>query len=115
MVLVRLHKVEEKTAGGILLPQAAQDKEQLAQQIGTLVGWGKQAKNAPELDGIELGDTVFFHRYTGAHFPVDGVDFWVMKATQILGKTTRLPDFMLKGAESTASVFGVNVPTKEAA
>jgi chaperonin GroES len=109
-ILVRLHKVEEKTSGGIILAGSTQEKEQMAQQIGTLVDWGDQAKDAPELKGITLGDTLLFHRYTGAHFPVDGVDYWIMKSSQILGKATKLPDFVIKGADSSLQHFPANNP-----
>ena len=72
--------------------------------------WGDQAKDAPELKGITLGDTLLFHRYTGAHFPVDGVDYWIMKSSQILGKATKLPDFVIKGADSSLQHFPANNP-----
>ena len=108
-VLVKPFKVEEKTAGGIVLPQVSQDKEQMAQQMGTLVEIAAGAKNAPELQGINVGDVVVFPRYQGAEFPIDGVRYWIMRASSILGKATRLPDYVLKGAESSMAVFGANV------
>jgi chaperonin GroES len=107
-VLIELLKVQEKTAGGIFIPQASQEKEQLAQQLGTVIDMGSTAKDYPEMEGIEIGDTVFFPRYRGAQFPVDGVDYWVMKAEDILGKATKLPDFVMKGADSSMQVFGAN-------
>lgn len=107
-VLVELHKVAEKTPGGILIPQSTQDKEQLAQQLGTLLDWGSTAPLYPELEGIQLGDVVLFPRYRGQHYPVDGVDYWIMKADDIFGKAERLPDFVLRGADSTREVFGAN-------
>jgi chaperonin GroES len=107
-ILICPMKVEEKTAGGIVLPAASQDKEQLAQQMGTVVAMGLLAAQAPEMDGISLGDTVLFPRYRGQDFPVDGVRYWVMRAQDVLGKATKLPDYVLKGAESSADVFGIN-------
>lgn len=109
-ILVQLLKVEEKTSGGIVLPGLTQDKEQMAQQIGTLIDWGSTAAAADELEGIKLGDVVLFHRYAGQHFPVDGVDYWIMKASQILGKCEKLPDYVLGSAQSTMSLFGANIP-----
>jgi chaperonin GroES len=109
-ILVLLMKVEEKTMGGILLPQASQDKEQMAQQMGTLVQCGEIASKAPQMQGIEVGDTVLIARYAGQHFPVDGQNYWIMRATDVLGKATKLPDYMIRGAEASHEVFGVNMP-----
>ncbi len=107
-VLVRPLKVQEKTSGGIILPEVTKAREELASQMGILVGIGPLAEHAPELDGIELGDVVFYPRYRGADFPVDGVRYWVMRVDEVLGKVTKLPDFVLNAAQSSAEVFGVN-------
>ncbi len=107
-VLIQPMKVEEKTAGGLILAMQTQDKEQLAQQMGVIVAMGSLAAQAPELEGIELGDTVLFPRYRGQDFPVDGVRYWVMRAQDVLGKVTKLPDTVFNAAESTSAVFGVN-------
>ncbi len=105
-VLVRPVKVEEKTSGGIVLPSMSQDKEQMAQQMGYLVGIGAAAVGRSELDGIALGDLVLFPRYPGQEFPVAGERYWIMRVDAILGKATRLPDYVIRGAESSLSVFG---------
>ncbi len=107
-ILVSPMKVEEKTSGGIVLPSASQEKEQLAQQLGVVIAMGSLAQAAPEMEGIELGDTVLFPRYRGQDFPVNGTRYWVMRAQDVLGKVTKLPDYVLLGAESTATVFGIN-------
>jgi chaperonin GroES len=104
-VLVRPFKIEEKTVGGIILPQKSQEKEQMAQQMGTLVEIGEYAKSAPELHGIKVGDTVLFPRYQGQEFPIDGVRYWILRVDSILGKVTKLPDYVLRGAESSTDVF----------
>jgi chaperonin GroES len=106
--LVVLLKVEEKTAGGIIIPQATQDKEQVAQQIGYIVDAGEEAWTAKEMRGVKPGDAVLFPRYSGSHFPINGDNYWIMQAKSVLGKATKLPDFVLRGADSTAEVFGVN-------
>ena len=107
-VLVKPLKVQEKTSGGIILPEVTKAREELASQMGVLVGWGDLAVGRPELDYIELGDVIFFPRYRGADFPVDGVRYWVMRVDEVLGKVTKLPDFVLNAAQSSAEVFGVN-------
>ena len=110
LVLVRLRKVEEKTAGGIVLPDSITEKHQLAETTGEVIAMGQNAAAHPRMHGIRLGDTVLFPRYSGQNFPVDGVSYWIMDPKQILGKATKLPDYLLKGAESTKEVFGVNTP-----
>ncbi len=105
-VLVKPWKVEEKTAGGIILAESTKEKEQMAQQIGQLVAIGPGAEKAKELIGISLGDAVVFPRYPGAEFFFDGERYWVMRVDSILGKLTKLPDYLLRGAESSLSVFG---------
>jgi chaperonin GroES len=109
-VLIKLMEVKATTAGGIIIPEASQEKEQLAQQLGTVLAMGSTAKDYPEMEGIEIGDIVFFPRYRGADFPVEGVRYWVMKAEDILGKAAKIPDFVLRSAESSVSVFGANSP-----
>jgi chaperonin GroES len=114
-VLVRLHKVEEKSSGGIMLVSSTQDKNQLAQQIGVLVDAGDEAMKSPNLKGIKIGDNVFFPRYAGTHYPVDDVDYWVMSSRHICGKASKLPDFMVWGAKGDVETFGVNAAPEQAA
>jgi chaperonin GroES len=110
-VLVLLMKVKEETQGGIILPSVTQAKEQMAQQLGTLVAWGDLAATAPQLRGINLGDTVLISRYAGQPFPVDGKNYFILRVTDVLGKASRLPDYVIKGAEAAHEVFGVNLPS----
>jgi chaperonin GroES len=106
-VLVCPLKVQEKTSGGIILPEVTKAREELASQMGVLVDIGPHAEGRPELDGIGLGDVIFYPRYRGADFPVDGVRYWVMRVDEVLGKVTKLPDFVLNAAQSSAEVFGI--------
>jgi chaperonin GroES len=113
-VLVKMLKIEEKTSGGIILPDQVQEKHQIAQQVGILLDWGSTAMAAEELEGIELGDPVLFTRYSGVRYVVEKEEFWIMRAREVLGKATKLPDFMLWGADSSREVFGVNDPMEQA-
>ena len=107
-VLIEPMKVEEQTKGGIVLATASLEKEQLAQTIGTVVSMGSTAKMCPEMEGIEIGDTVLFARYSGAEFPVNGLAYRIMRARDVIGKATRLPDSVIRGAQSSVDVFGQN-------
>ena len=107
-ILVEPMKVQEQTKGGIVLATASLEKEQLAQTIGTVVAMGSTAKECPELEGIAVGDQVLFARYSGAEFPVNGLSYRIMRARDVIGKATRLPDSVIRGAQSSAEVFGQN-------
>jgi len=107
-VIVKLHKVNDMSAGGIALVTSTVDKNQLAQQIGELIDAGDLALASPQLKGISVGDHVFFPRYAGTHYPIAGVDYWVMTYRHICGKASKLPDFMVWGARDSTEVFGMN-------
>ena len=109
-VLVQPIRVEEKTAGGIVLPKQSQEKEQLAQRIGTLIAVGPDADGAPELSGVSLGDVILYARYSGDNFPVDGVEYRIMRVSDVVGKVSKLPDYMIQGAKSSVEAFGINMP-----
>ncbi len=112
-VVVRLIKVEETTAGGIVLPDVLKAKEQIGQNLGHLLAAGPDAEESSYLhfsDGaaIELGDLILFARHSGADFPLNGVTYRIMRVGDVVGKVTKLPDFMLKGDRSSVDVFGIN-------
>ena len=65
-VLVKPQKVEEKTAGGIYLPDQIKEKEKFAKQEGILVAVGAIAFTDPDwLDRPKPGDKVLFDKYAG--------------------------------------------------
>lgn len=65
-VLVKPKAVEEKTAGGIYLPDQIKEKEKFAKQEGVLVAVGAIAFTDPDwLDRPKVGDTVLFDKYAG--------------------------------------------------
>ena len=115
-VLIYPAKVKETSQGGIVLATMTKEREDLAQVVGTVIDMGGTCKLndanghplIPELEGIEVGDTVLFAKYSGTRFPVDGVDYVIMRARDILGKADRLPDSVLRGAQSSAEIFGIN-------
>jgi len=107
-ILVEPVTVEEKTSGGIVLASQSLDKEQLAQTIGTVIAVGNSAHLCPEMTGIEVGDQVLFARYSGSEFPVGGVSYRIMRARDVIGKATKLPDSVIRGALSSVEAFGFN-------
>jgi len=79
-LLVYPDKVEEKTAGGIFLPQETRDKEQQAATIGTLVAIGPGAW-ADIDDGFawaDIGDKVSYAKYAGVSMKGQDGEFYVL-------------------------------------
>jgi chaperonin GroES len=83
-VLVRRVEAEEKTAGGIIIPDSA--KEKPAEGIIVSVGSGARAENGTitPLD-VKAGDRVLFGKWSGTEIKVGGEDLLIMKESDILG------------------------------
>jgi chaperonin GroES len=84
-VVVEPLEAEEKTAGGILLPDTAKQKPQrgrvLATGPGKLLDDGKRAKMA-----VAKGDEVLYGRYSGTEVEVDRKELKIMRESDILAK-----------------------------
>ncbi|MDR1536141.1 MAG: co-chaperone GroES [Planctomycetota bacterium] len=84
-VVVRRLEAEEKTAGGIILPDNAKEKPQRGEVIA--VGPGKLLDSGTRATpGIEAGDTVLFGKYSGTEVKVDGEELLIMRENDILAK-----------------------------
>ena len=83
-VLVRRIEAEEKTAGGIIIPDSAKEKP----QEGEVIAVGKGAKDEDgdriELD-VKFGDKILFGKWSGTEVKLDGKDLIIMKESDILG------------------------------
>jgi len=84
-VVVQRLEAEEKTAGGIILPDNAKEKPQRGEVIA--VGEGKllDSGNRATPD-VKKGDLVLFGKYSGTEVTVDGEDFLIMRESDILAK-----------------------------
>ena len=83
-VVVRRIESEEKTAGGIIIPDTAQEKP----QEGEIVSVGPGARNdRGELVPTELkaGDRVLFGKWSGTEVKIDGEDLLIMKESDVMG------------------------------
>lgn len=78
-VLVLPAKAEEKTAGGIIIPDTAKEKP----QKGTVVAVGSGKKDEPMT--VKSGDQVFYGKYSGTEIQLDGTDYIIMRSSDILG------------------------------
>ena len=83
-VLVRRIEAEEKTAGGIIIPDSAQEKP----SEGMIVAVGSGAKaddgTVTPLD-VKEGDRVLFGKWGGTEVKIDGEDLLIMKESDIMG------------------------------
>ena len=83
-IIVRQHKAEEVSKGGIILPDQAQEKPML----GTVeaVGNGK-LQDSGEVVALQVkpGDVVMFGKYSGTEVKIDGVGYLVMRESELLG------------------------------
>jgi chaperonin GroES len=83
-VVVRRIESDEKTAGGIIIPDTAKEKP----QEGEVVAVGPGARNERgELVALELkaGDRVLFGKWSGTEVKIDGEDLLIMKEIDVLG------------------------------
>ncbi len=84
-VVLKVLDAEEKSTGGILLPDSAQEKPQ--QGKVTAVGEGLLTKDGKRIKpDVKKGDLVLFGKYSGSDVNVDGADFKILRESEILAK-----------------------------
>ncbi len=76
-VLVEPAAAEEKTAGGIIIPDTAKEKP----QRGTVVAVGNGKKDEPIT--VKVGDSVLYGKYAGTELSVEGKDYLIMRESDI--------------------------------
>ncbi len=87
-VVIEPLDAEEKTAGGILLPDTAKQKPQQGKVIA--VGPGKLSEKGARLPlAVKIGDTVLFGKYSGSDVEVNGTEYKIVRESEILGKVTK--------------------------
>jgi chaperonin GroES len=77
-VIVKPAPAEEKTAGGIIIPDTAKEKP----QRGVIVAAGPGKKDEPVT--VKIGDTVLYGKYSGTEIQIEGDDFLIMRESDIL-------------------------------
>ena len=77
-VLVEPAPAEEKTAGGIIIPDTAKEKP----QKGTVVAVGPGKKDEPMT--VKPGDVVLYGKYSGTEITVDGKNYLIMRESDIV-------------------------------
>ena len=83
-ILVKRLEEEQKTKGGIIIPDTAKEKPMEGEVVA--VGKGKVAEDGKiiKLD-VAAGDKVLFSKYAGTEVKIDGVDYLIMREDDILG------------------------------
>jgi len=83
-VIVQRVEEEEKTAGGLIIPDTAKEKPQQGKVLA--VGPGKVLEGGTRLDmTVKEGDMVLFGKYAGSEVKIDGDDVLIMREDDILG------------------------------
>ncbi len=83
-VLVKRIDAEEKTAGGIIIPDTAKEKPQQGEVIAVGPGARDESGKVTALD-VKVGDTVLFGKWSGTEVKIDGEDLLIMKESDIMG------------------------------
>ena len=83
-VVVRRLKAEEKTAGGIIIPDTAAEKPMEGEIIAAGPGARNEQGQIVALD-VKAGDRVLFGKWSGTEVKIDGEDLLIMKESDILG------------------------------
>lgn len=84
-VVVQVSDAEEKSAGGIILPDAAKEKPQRGKV--TAVGAGKVLKDGKRAEmTVKKGDVILFGKYAGTDVAVGGSEFKILRENEILAR-----------------------------
>src|SRR6478735_5535076 len=83
-VLVRRVEAEEKTAGGIIIPDSAKEKPQEGEVVAAGAGAKSEEGKITPLD-VKAGDRILFGKWSGTEVKIDGEDLIIMKESDVMG------------------------------
>jgi len=83
-VVVKRVEAEEKTAGGIIIPDTAKEKPQQGEVIAVGPGGRDETGKLIPID-IKAGDRVLFGKWSGTEVKIDGDEYLIMKESDIMG------------------------------
>ncbi|MDB5737070.1 MAG: co-chaperone GroES [Sphingomonas bacterium] len=83
-VLVKRTEAEEKTSGGIIIPDSAKEKPQEGEVVAAGGGLKADDGKITPLD-VKAGDKILFGKWSGTEVKIDGQDLIIMKESDILG------------------------------
>ena len=83
-VVVKPQEAEEKTAGGIVLPDTAKEKPMMGKVVA--VGEGKLTDDGKRVPiAVKKNEVVLYGKYSGSDVEMDGVDYKILRESEILG------------------------------
>lgn len=83
-ILVRRLQEDEKTTGGIIIPESAKEKPQRGEVVAT--GKGRLTEDGKLLPlDVKAGDRILFGKYSGTELKLNGTEFLMMREEDILG------------------------------
>ena len=83
-VLVKRVQSDEKTAGGIIIPDTAQEKPQEGKVVA--IGGGAKTEDGKLIPmDVKVGDKVLFGKWSGTEVKIDGKEYSIMKESDIMG------------------------------
>ena len=83
-VVVKRIDAEEKSAGGIIIPDTAKEKPSQGEVIAVGPGGRDETGKLTPLD-VKAGDRVLFGKWSGTEVKIDGVEYLIMKESDIMG------------------------------
>ena len=83
-VVVKRIESDDKTAGGIIIPDTAKEKPQTGEVISVGPGGRDESGKLIPID-VKKGDTVLFGKWSGTEVKIDGVEYLIMKESDIMG------------------------------
>jgi len=87
-VVVKRIEAEEKSAGGIIIPDTAKEKPQQGEVIAVGPGGRDETGKLIPID-VKTGDRVLFAKWSGTEVKIDGVEYLIMKESDIMGVLTQ--------------------------
>ena len=83
-ILVRRVESQEKTKGGIIIPDTAKEKPSEGEVVAAGLGARNEAGQIQALD-VKTGDRILFGKWSGTEIKIDGEDLLIMKESDVLG------------------------------
>ena len=83
-ILVRRVEADEKTKGGIIIPDTAKEKPQEGEVIAVGSGARDESGKLVPLE-VEVGDRILFGKWSGTEIKLDGEDLLIMKESDVMG------------------------------
>ena len=83
-VVIKRIEAEEKTTGGIIIPDTAKEKPQEGEVIAVGPGGRDESGKLVPID-VKVGDRVLFGKWSGTEVKLDGIEYLIMKESDLMG------------------------------